>query len=36
MKPTDKIILANEDFYSKTLDIGVSVDDIMAEFNAYD
>ena len=36
MKPTDKIILANEDFYSKTLDIGISVDDIMAEVNAYD
>lgn len=37
MKRTpDKIILANEDFYAKTLNIGVSVDDIMAEVNAFD
>lgn len=35
-RTTDKIILANEDFYAKTLDIGVSVDDIMAEVNAFD
>lgn len=34
--PTEKIILDNEDFYSKTLDIGVSVDDIMAEVNVFD
>lgn len=36
MKPTDKIILANENFYAKTLNIGVTVDDIMAEVNAFD
>ena len=37
MKRTpDNIILANEDFYAKTLNIGVSVDDIMAEVNAFD
>jgi len=36
MKVTDEIILANEDFYAKSLDIGLTVDDIMAEFNAFD
>lgn len=35
-KLTDEIILANEDFYAKSLDIGISVDDIMAEVNAFD
>jgi hypothetical protein len=35
-RTTDKIILANEDFYCKTLNIGVTVDDIMAEVNAFD
>jgi hypothetical protein len=30
------IILSNEDLYCKTLNIGVSVDDIMAEVNAFD
>jgi hypothetical protein len=32
----DSIILNNEDLYCKTLNIGISVDDIMAEFNAFD
>lgn len=35
-QPNEKIILSNEDFYAKTLNIGVSVDDIMAEVNAFD
>ena len=35
-RTADKIILANEDLYAKTLNIGVSVDDIMAEVNAFD
>jgi hypothetical protein len=35
-RATEKIILANEDFYCKTLNIGVSVDDIMAEVNVFD
>lgn len=36
MKLTDEIILANEDFYAKSLNIGISVDEIMAEVNAFD
>ena len=32
----ESIILSNEDFYCKSLSIGVKVDDIMAEFNAFD
>lgn len=36
MKLTDEIILANEDFYAKALNIGISVDEIMAEVNAFD
>jgi len=32
----ESIILNNEDLYCKTLNIGVSVDDIMAEVNAFD
>jgi len=32
----ESIILSNEDLYCKTLNIGVSVDDIMAEVNAFD
>ena len=32
----EKIILANEDFYCKSLNIGISVDEMMAEFNAFD
>jgi hypothetical protein len=32
----ESIILDNEDFYCKTLNIGVTVDDIMAEVNAFD
>ena len=32
----ESIILDNEDFYCKSLSIGVKVDDIMAEFNAFD
>lgn len=36
MNQMDKIILSNEDFYAKTLNIGVTTDDIMAEVNAYD
>lgn len=36
MKTNKKLILDNEDFFSKGLVIGVTIDDIMAEFNAYD
>jgi len=36
MQSTEHIILSNEDLYCKTLNIGVSVDDIMAEVNAFD
>jgi hypothetical protein len=32
----EKEIRSNEDFIAKALNIGVSVDEIMAEFNAYD
>jgi len=32
----ESIILNNEELYCKTLNIGVSVDDIMAEVNAFD
>jgi len=32
----ENIILSNEDFYCKNLVIGVSIDDIMAEVNAFD
>lgn len=35
-KDPDSIVLSNEDFFCKSLDIGLSVDAIMAEFNAYD
>ncbi len=33
---SENIILSNEEFYCKTLNIGISIDDIMAEFNAFD
>ena len=37
MKNKDEnIILSNEDFYCKNLVIGISIDDIMAEVNAFD
>jgi len=36
MKVTDKIMLSRPDFYCKVINIGVSVDDIMAAFTAYD
>lgn len=36
MKPKESLILSNEDFYCKTLNIGITVDGIMAEVNAYD
>ena len=32
----ESIILSNEDFYCKTLNIGISVDQIIAEVNAFD
>ena len=32
----EDIILSNEDFYCKNLVIGISIDDIMAEVNAFD
>lgn len=32
----EMIILSNEDFYCKSLKIGISVDDIISEFNCYD
>jgi hypothetical protein len=32
----ESIILQNEDLYCKSLNIGISVDDIMAEVNAFD
>lgn len=32
----ENLILQNEDFYCKSLNIGISIDDIMAEVNAYD
>jgi hypothetical protein len=35
-KDPDSIVLSNEDFFCKSLDIGLSVDAIMAEFNAFD
>jgi len=35
-KPKENIILSNEDFYCKSLNIGITVDDIMAEVNAFD
>lgn len=36
MSNNENIILSNEDFYCKNLVIGITVDDIMAEVNAYD
>lgn len=36
MGNNESIILSNEDFYCKTLNIGITVDDIMAEVNAFD
>lgn len=36
MKTSKKIILGNEDFFAKSLNIGIAIDDLMAEFNAYD
>lgn len=33
---TKKLVLDNEDFLAKALKIGLTVDDIMAEFNAFD
>lgn len=35
-KPNENIILQNEDLYCKSLNIGITVDDIMAEVNAFD
>jgi hypothetical protein len=35
-KPSEDIILSNEDFYCKSLDIGITIDDIMAEVSAFD
>jgi len=32
----ENLILANEDLYCKSLNIGITVDDIMAEVNAFD
>jgi len=32
----ENIILSNEDLYCKSLNIGISIDDIMAEVNAFD
>jgi hypothetical protein len=32
----ESLILQNEDLYCKSLNIGISVDDIMAEVNAFD
>ena len=32
----ENIILSNEDFYCKNLVIGITIDDIMAELNAFD
>jgi hypothetical protein len=36
MANNEDIILTNEDFYCKNLVIGITVDDIMAEVNAFD
>ena len=36
MNNNENIILSNEDFYCKNLVIGITVDDIMAEVNAFD
>lgn len=33
---SENIILSNEDLYCKSLNIGITVDDIMAEVNAFD
>ena len=35
-KVKEDIILSNEDLYCKSLNIGITVDDIMAEVNAFD
>ena len=35
-KDPDSIVLSNEDFFCKSLNIGISIDAIMAEFNAFD
>ena len=36
MDNNENIILDNEDFYCKNLVIGITIDDIMAEVNAFD
>ena len=36
MNNNENIILSNEDFYCKNLVIGITIDDIMAEVNAFD
>ena len=36
VKNNESIILTNEDFYCKNLVIGLSIDDSMAEVNAFD
>jgi hypothetical protein len=35
-KPKENIVLENEDLFCKSLNIGITVDDIMAEVNAFD
>lgn len=35
-KPKENIILSNENLYCKSLNIGLSIDGIMAEINAFD
>lgn len=35
-QPKEHIILSNEDLYCKSLNIGITIDDIMAEVNAFD
>lgn len=32
----ENLVLSNEDFFCKTLNIGITVDDMMAEVNAFD
>lgn len=36
MKNNEKIILDNEDLYCKSINIGITIDDIMAEINVFD
>jgi len=36
LKNNESIILSNEDFYCKNLVIGITIDDIMSEVNAFD